>query len=133
MKINNDIVFTINESNLLCVGEEILLESELMTEEELIEWAEENDFEFETINEIINFKNRIDLENNNILSTPESRAYDFFTSEINLKIPEDLGIVFIDGFIPGNDNKAVKLNDLSKIPIVKSFLTDCGINASFIF
>jgi hypothetical protein len=104
------------------LGDETLLETDLMSKVELLKWAEDNELHELSIEEIVEIKNRQDTENGNIISSPSSRAFEFFGNEINSALPPELGIEFIEGFIPGNDTQVVIIRDLLKVEQIKHFL-----------
>lgn len=113
------------------LGDETLFETDLMSTEELLLWAEENELLDISIEDLRIIKKRQDEENGNIISSPPSRAYEFFQDELQVELPSELGIEFIDGFIPGNDCQLVILRDLTKIDYLKCFLHDQKLNVSF--
>lgn len=127
---NSDVDFMIDDENYLVIGQEILFESDLMTQIELKEWAESNDYEYDSFDEIIKFKNRYDLENGNELSTPHSRAFEFFR-DLDFIIPESLGLELIDGSQPGGDLQAVKLTSKEILTQLQGFLLENQIKANF--
>jgi hypothetical protein len=128
---NPDVEFLIIDCNYLEVGTDILFESEFMTTIELIEWANDNDIENDNIEEIIKFKNRIDLENGDFLSSPSSRAYDFF-QELDFEISVSLGVELIDGTQPGSDLRLVKLLNKEFLPQIQNLLLENQIKANFL-
>lgn len=113
------------------LGDETLFETDLMSSEELLLWAEENELLDISIEEIKIIKNRQDEENGNIISSPASRAYEFFQDELHVKLPKELEIEFLEGFVPGNDCHLVILRDMTKIDQLKYFLNDQKLNVSF--
>jgi hypothetical protein len=127
---NPDVEFLIIDGNYLEVGTDILFESEFMTTVELNEWANDNDIENDNIEEIIKLKNRIDLENGDFLSSPSSRAYDFF-QELDFEISESLGVELIDGTQPGSDLRLVKLLNKEFLPQIQNLLLENHIKANF--
>lgn len=128
---NPDVEFLIIDGSYLEVGTDILFESEFMTTIELIEWANDNDIENVDIEEIIKYKNRIDLENGDFMSSPSSRAFDFF-NELDFEVPNSLGVILIDGPQPGNDFRGVKLLNIQCLPQLKKLLNENQIEANFI-
>ena len=127
---NPDVEFLIIDGNYLEVGTDILFESEFMTTVELNEWANDNDIENDNIDEIIKLKNRIDLENGDFLSSPSSRAFDFF-HELDFEISESLGVELIDGTQPGSDLRLVKLLNKEFLPQIQNLLLENHIKANF--
>ena len=75
-------------------------------------------------------KNRIDLENGDFLSSPSSRAYDFF-QELDFEISESLGVELIDGTQPGSDLRLVKLLNKEFLPQIQNLLLENHIKANF--
>ena len=128
---NPDVEFLIIDGNYLEVGTDILFESEFMTTVELNEWAKDNDIENDNLEEIIKLKNRIDLESGDFLSSPSSRAYDFF-QELDFEISESLGVELIDGTQPGSDLRVVKLLYKEFLPQIQNLLLENQIKANFL-
>ncbi len=113
------------------LGDDIITHTDLLTNEELISWAEENDLNELSVDEIRTIKNRHDIENENIMSSPESRAFDFFQNELTVELPPELGIEFIEGFVPGNDCREVVIRDISKITNLQLILNQQNLNINF--
>jgi hypothetical protein len=113
------------------LGDETLFETDLMSSEDLLQWAEENELLDLSIEELRIIKKRQDEENGNIISSPASRAHDFFQDDLQVELPKELGIEFIEGFVPGNDCQLVILRDMTKIDQLKYFLYDQKLNVSF--
>ncbi len=128
---NPDVEFLIIDGNYLEIGTDILFESEFMTIVELNEWANNNDIKNDNIEEILKLKNLIDLENGDFLSSPSSRAYDFF-QELDFEISESLGVELIDGTQPGSDLRLVKLLNKEFLPQIQNLLLENHIKANFI-
>jgi hypothetical protein len=126
-----DVEFNVDEENYLMIGENILFESEFMTQVELEEWALNNDFDYDSLDEVIKVKNDYDLENGNELSSPHSRAFDFF-SELDFEVSENLGVELIDGPQPGSDLRGVKLLNKELLPLIQNLLLENQIKANFI-
>lgn len=127
---NPDIEFRYNNENYLALGEDILFESEFMNQVELEDWAKSNDYEYDSLDEIIKFKNEYDLENGNEISTPYSRAFDFF-NDLDFEVPESLGLVLIDSPQPGSDLRGVKLLNKELIPRMQNLLFENQIKVNF--
>lgn len=127
---NPDIEFRYNNENYLALGEDILFESEFMTQVELEDWAKSNDYEYDSLDEIIKIKNEFDLENGNEISTPYSRAFDFF-NDLDIEVPESLGLVLIDSPQPGSDLRGVKLLNKELIPRIQNLLFENQIKVNF--
>jgi hypothetical protein len=128
---NPDVEFRYNNENYLLIGEDILFESEFMTQVELEDWAKSNDYEYDSLDEIIKFKNDYDLEIGNELSTPHKRAFEFF-SDLDFEVPKSLGLALIDGPQPGSDLLGVKLLNKEHLPIIQNLLLENQIKANFI-
>lgn len=127
---NPDIEFRYNNEKYLALGEDILFESEFMTQVELEDWAKSNDYEYDSLDEIIKIKNEFDLENGNEISTPYSRAFDFF-NDLDIEVPESLGLVLIDSPQPGSDLRGVKLLNKELIPRIQNLLFENQIKVNF--
>jgi len=134
MKINFeefDVEYKVDEENYLMIGEDILFESEFMTQVELEDWAKSNDYEYNSLVEIIKVKNDYDLENGNEISTPYSRAFDFF-NDLDFEVPESLGLVLIDSPQPGSDLRGVKLLNKELLHRIQNLLIENQIKVNFI-
>ena len=101
----------VNNEYSIELGKVMITETDLMTDDDLKQWAVDYDLGELTREEISIIKNRIDIENSNISSSPASRAFNFFRNEIGSEITPSLGIEFIEGFIPGNDTQVVIIQD----------------------
>jgi len=126
-----DVEFKVDEENYLMIGEDILFESEFMTQVELEDWAKSNDYEYDSLDEIIKFKNDYDLEIGNELSTPHKRAFEFF-SDLDFEVPKSLGLALIDGPQPGSDLRGVKLLNKELLPLIQNLFLENQIKANFI-
>lgn len=113
------------------LGDETLFETDLMSSEELLLWAEENELLDISIEDLRIIKKRQDEENGNIISSPAGRAFEFFQDELHVELPKELGIEFLEGFVPGNDCREVVIRDISKIIHLQLLLNQQNLNVNF--
>jgi hypothetical protein len=128
------------EEYSLEIGDDIIYESDDMTDEEIIEWAEDNSYLEEEEgyideegNPYVESLRRLKRSNEDdyppTYATPSGRAFLFFQE---FDFPEEIDINFIDGYHPGNDWQGVIVKGLKNLINLQNHLHENGSRVNFI-
>ncbi|MBM3455234.1 MAG: hypothetical protein FJX80_08810 [Bacteroidetes bacterium] len=125
----------------------IYAEPEELNDNELIEWANENEL-LEVGSEYLLEDGSIDLDSLRELnkddqlirlreypdtfSSPSGRAFIFF-EDLGFDFPDDIDISVIDGYSPSNDWQGVVVNGISSVVKLQLFLLENSIKVNFKF
>ena len=129
-----------NEEYNLEIGDDIIYESDDMTDEEIIEWAEDNcyleaeeGYIEEDGNPYVELLRRLKRSNEDdyppTYATPSGRAFIFFEK---IDFPEEIDINIIDGYHPGNDWQGVIVKGLQNLIDLQKHLYENGSKVNFI-
>ncbi len=136
----NAVDYSNDEEYNLEIGDDINYESDDMTDEEIIEWAEDNSYLGaeegyidEDGNPYVESLRRLKRSNEDdylpTYVTPSGRAFLFFEK---FDFPEEIDINIIDGYHPGNDWQGVIVKGLQNLIDLQKHLYENGSRVNFI-
>jgi hypothetical protein len=121
-------------------GDDLIVDLDEYSDNEILEWAEENEMIEDYTNEdgsvnieqLRDSKQDEDIEHYNenppSYATPNGRAYNWF-EDLGLIMPD--GIAVVDGPHPGSDWQGVVVNNLSSLVVLQDFLEIAGYKVNF--
>lgn len=133
-----------DELNIEMGDDFIILDDDDCSDDDVLEWAEENEYlDDDTflledgspdIDALRELKQEDDtntyLENPPIYATPSGRAYQWFE---NLEFGIPNGIDMIDGYHPGNNSYGVAVKNIEVLVQIQQFLEENGMKVNFNF
>ena len=123
-------------------GEEYIMDVEESTDEEVLEWAQDNGYLDDSdylldngkldLEQLRELKYDLDVESYNenppLYATPSGRAYGWF-EDLEFSLPD--GIDLVDGPYPGSDWRGVVVKDLKTLIELQMFLETNGFKVNF--
>lgn len=137
----------LDEEISLKLGTDFFSEADMMTDEELVEWATDyglfeddddngdsfyrNEDGSPNIESIREYKAEQEADSPMIWSSPEGRAYQFF-EENCIDCPDDIEMDLIDSYFPGDNSYGVVVNGMESLIKLQDFLLAKGLKVNFI-
>ncbi|MBP7507448.1 MAG: hypothetical protein KA807_06495 [Prolixibacteraceae bacterium] len=138
----------LDEEISLKLGTDFFSEADMMTDEELVEWATDyglfeddddngdssyrNEDGSPNIESIREYKTEHEADSPMIWSSPEGRAFQFF-EENCLDCPDYIEIDLIDSYFPGDNSYGVVVNGMESLKKLQDFLLEKGMKVNFLF